>query len=108
MTQPSISAGLQPIPNYQPGPIERTLTPTPTDTTTENPADDINPDWIGKYQHRKPPNTFRILFHNVNGLNGKDAFTDTIPQLLHEQTEMNIDYQGITEHCLNMNFRSTR
>jgi len=63
--------------------------------------------WIGQFNDPKPPHTYRILFHNVNSLQGNKAFDETLPILLNEQVNLKIDYMGITEHCLNLHYCNT-
>ena len=55
--------------------------------------------WCGdNLSYDKEPRMIRIMFHNVNGLplQGPEAF-DTF---VNEQINLQVDIQGITEHCL--------
>jgi hypothetical protein len=63
--------------------------------------------WTGTYRDRKKANIFRVLFHNVNSLRGKNAYSDSIPTLINDQVNLGIDCQCITEHCLNISFQNT-
>jgi len=76
-------------------------------TDNHNPSSSQDDLWFGSFQNNKPSNTFRILFHNINGLQGRHAFDETIPSIINDQQILEIDHQGITEHCLNLRFRST-
>lgn len=46
----------------------------------------------------KEQDTIRMMFHNVNGLSLQGA--SGLDLFVHEQASLNIDLQGLTEHCL--------
>ena len=46
----------------------------------------------------KDSHTTRIMFHNVNGLSLRG--TDGLEMFVNDQVTLDIDIQGITEHCL--------
>ena len=46
----------------------------------------------------KDPSMTRFMFHNINGLQLRGP--DGIDMLVNEQARLEIDIQGITEHCL--------
>jgi exonuclease III len=63
---------------------------------TTNPTDET---WQGdNVSGNKEPNVTRVMFHNVNGisLNG----TEGLDMFVNEQKTLDVDIQGITEHCL--------
>ena len=65
-------------------------------TTHQNTADSI---WQGdEISSSKERNMTRFMFHNVNGLQLRGP--DGIDMFVNEQAHLNIDIQGITEHCL--------
>lgn len=59
-------------------------------------------EWAGtSITNSKEDNTFRIAFQNVNSL-GTSQYTHNIQEIATTQQELQIDYVGITEHCLNL------
>lgn len=54
----------------------------------------------------KPSHTFRMMIHNINGI-GTKQFIDNMATLTNEQCSLEVDLQGITEHCINIHYRDT-
>jgi len=54
----------------------------------------------------KPDNTFRFMFHNINGI-GTKGFIANMAALANEQCSLEVDIQGITEHCINIHHHDT-
>lgn len=64
--------------------------------------------WAGtRFTNFKEDHTFRIAFQNVNGL-GTYQYPHNVQELVTTQQELQIDYVGITEHCLNMSQHQIR
>lgn len=81
-----------------PSPHQRIQPPAPP---LINPGDDQC--WIGGHSPiESPSNTFRVVFNNVNSL-GSHHYRTKIQELANTQQYLDIDYLGITEHCLNAN-----
>ena len=67
-----------------------------TRTEAMNQADTT---WQGDdLSSSKDHNTTRIQFHNVNGISLRGP--EGLDMFVNEQISLNIDIQGITEHCL--------
>ena len=49
----------------------------------------------------KAPHTFRLMFHNVNGV-GSKQYINNMSIIANEQCSLEVDVQGITEHCINI------
>jgi len=59
--------------------------------------------WIGDTPTEdKPHNVFRVVFNNINGL-GSGQYRDNIKHLAATQSKWEVDYLGMTEHCINSN-----
>ena len=59
----------------------------------------IDNDWKGNnLSTSKDVNTTRLMFHNVNGMSLTGI--DGLDMFIHEQTTLDVDIQGISEHCL--------
>lgn len=59
-------------------------------------------DWMGSpVSSAKPPNTFRLAYNNINSL-GSTQYSFSIQQLAATQATLDVDYFGMTEHCLNI------
>ena len=54
----------------------------------------------------KSPHTFRLMFHNVNGI-GSKQYTNNMATIVNEQCALDVDVQGITEHCINIHHLDT-
>ena len=54
----------------------------------------------------KPPQTFRMMFHNINGI-GTKQFIQNMATITNEQCTLGVDIQGITEHCINVHHMDT-
>jgi hypothetical protein len=75
-------------------------------STNGNNSDDDSI-WIGTPSlHPKEDNTFRICYSNINGL-GTNAYS-AIREIAANQQTREIDYLGVTEHCMNMNQPKTK
>lgn len=60
-------------------------------------------EWAGSiFTSTKEDNTFRIAFQNTNSL-GSNQYHHNIQEFASTQQQLQIDYAGITEHCLNIN-----
>ena len=46
------------------------------------------------------------MFHNINGV-GTKQFTNNMAALVNEQCTLDVDIQGITEHCINIHHLNT-
>ena len=89
-TNPNVASGIAcPIPTENQTPIE------PSDR------------WHGhETPTTKPDHTFRIMFHNVNGIGSKN-YINNMSILANEQCTLEVDVQGITEHCINIHHFDT-
>lgn len=59
----------------------------------------IETKWQGdEISDYKEDHLLRIMYHNVNGLSTKGA--EGFDMFIHEQAQLQIDVQGISEHCL--------
>ena len=68
---------------------------------------DHNLRWQGHtIPDNKPPKTFRMMFHNINGIGTKN-FISNMATLINEQCTLKVDLQGITEHCINIHHLDT-
>ena len=47
-----------------------------------------------------------MMFHNINGI-GTKHFINNMATIINEQCTLEIDIQGITEHCINVNHLDT-
>jgi len=87
---------------------------TQDDPTTHQPTDipftapQLNQhDWKGQQPpDEKQPNTFRLMFHNINGI-GTKGYISNMATLANEQCSLDVDVQGITEHCINIHHHDT-
>jgi hypothetical protein len=58
-------------------------------------------EWAGSsFSNFKEEQTFRLAFQNVNSL-GTNQYEHNIQEFATTQQELQIDFAGITEHCLN-------
>ena len=87
-------------PNVAPG----IACPIPTENQTPIEPSDR---WHGhETPTTKPAHTFRIMFHNVNGIGSKN-YINNMSILANEQCTLEVDVQGITEHCINIHHFDT-
>jgi hypothetical protein len=64
--------------------------------------------WIGsRPPHPKEDNTFRIYYSNINGL-GSTTYSSAIREIAANQQTRQVDYLGVTEHCININQPKTK
>ena len=85
-------------------------------TATLSTRDNTNPNqqhhhdqegWIGNtFSNTKNTSSLRIAFQNINGL-GTNDYKNQIAILANEQSALDIDVLGITEHCLHTGHRDT-
>jgi type IV secretory pathway VirB10-like protein len=76
-------------------------TPSGSDhSTSDHPANDNA--WMGStFSSTKEANTFRVLFQNVNSF-GTTQYQHNILEFANSQDTLQVDFAGITEHCLNI------
>ena len=84
-----------------------------TNTTVTNGIELHNPStphddlWQGhEIPNTKPPHIFHLMFQNVNGI-GSKQYANNMATLVNEQCALEVDVQGITEHCLNIHHFDT-
>lgn len=69
--------------------------------STSDPSANSN-EWVGStFSSTKEANTFRVLFQNVNSF-GATQYQHNIQEFANAQDILQVDFAGITEHCLNI------